>query len=327
MLKMAVVGLGMGGSYGARIHKSDRADFVAMCDMDKEKLDWRVKAYKDEIGAEPRPYNSLEEMIEKEAKLDGIVISVPSGVHYQVATVAARAGINILIDKPIDISSEHIDEIEAAVKEGGVLCGVNYPQRCSAVNNGIKHALETGLLGDPLICDFRLKWFRDQGYYDRGGWRGTWAMDGGGSLMNQGAHYCDLLCWLMGKPKSVVGEFAALNHKIETEDWASGVVVFENGARATISSTTCVFPKSDSSWIEVHGTKGSVFAKDGKLVESNIENIETLAPPPFDYPVADFIDAVEKGRTPLVPLEQGRWSVELITGLYQSAREGRRVAL
>lgn len=326
MLKMAVIGLGMGGSYGARIHASKAAQFVAMCDMNPERLATRAKTYKAEIGAEPRPYTSVEEMLRTEA-LDGVVISTPSATHHQVAEQVADAGVAMLIDKPLDISTEHMDRIEAAVGRNHVLCGVNYPLQCNPLLRGIKKALDDGLLGKPLIGDVRLKWYRDQAYYDRGGWRGTWAMDGGGSLMNQGAHYMDVLCWFLGKPATVMGSFAALDHRIETEDWASGIVEFKNGARASLSTTTCVQPKADAHWVEVHGTKGSVFVKDGAVVSSSVPDLERLDPCPFEHPVDDFIDAVLKRRAPLVSVEQGRRSVDLINAVYRSGREGRRISI
>ncbi|MEI8241738.1 MAG: Gfo/Idh/MocA family oxidoreductase [bacterium] len=325
MLKMAVIGLGMGGSYGARIHASKTAQFVAMCDSNPERLATRAKTYKAEIGAEPHPYTNVEELLRHE-RLDGVVISTPSATHHLMAEQVAAAGVSMLIDKPLDISSEHMDRIASAVTRNQVLCGVNYPLRCNPLLRGIKKAIDDGLLGKPLICDIRLKWYRDQAYYDRGGWRGTWAMDGGGSLMNQGAHYMDVLCWFMGRPVHVMGAFAALDHRIETEDWASGIVEFENSVRATVSTATCVQPRTDANWIEVHGTKGSIFVKDHAVVSSSTPDLERLAPCPFEHPVEDFIDAVQQRRQPLVSIEQGRWSVDLINAVYRSAREGRRVA-
>jgi len=326
MLRMAVVGLGMGGSHGARVHKSGKAVFAAMCDKDPEKLKFRVEAYNKEIGANPKPYESMETML-KEEKLDGLIISTPSATHHKLAVMAAEAGVNVLIDKPIDISRENIDKIEAAVKKNKVLCGVIYPMRCQPLIAGLKAAIDQGLLGKILIADVRLKWYRDQAYYDKGGWRGTWAMDGGGTMMNQGAHPLDALCWLLGKPKTAMGEFAALNHKVETEDWASGIIEFESGVRSCISTTTCVFPKTNATWIEVHGTLGTVVIRDSEIIASSVENLDKLSPPKFEYPVEEFIDAVANKRQPMVTIEQARWSVDLINGIYKSAREGKRVTL
>ncbi|MBN1808369.1 MAG: Gfo/Idh/MocA family oxidoreductase [Planctomycetes bacterium] len=325
MLRMAVVGLGMGGSHGARLHKCAGVEYAAMCDTDPAKLDFRVKAYKEEIGAEPAPYSDLAEMLRME-KLDGVIISTPSSTHHKVAVQVADAGVNMLIDKPVDINGGNIDRIQEAVDRNNVLCGVIYPMRCKAVYAGLKKVAGEALLGRPVILDVRLKWYRDQAYYDKGGWRGTWAYDGGGSLMNQGAHPMDILCWCMGKPKTITGEFAALRHSIETEDWASGIVEFESGARATVTTTTCAPPKSDQvTAFDYHAEDGSVYISNDKVVFSSLEGVDTLVEPPFDYPVEEFVDAVAAGRQPMVPLEEARWSVDLINGVYRAAREGRRV--
>ena len=217
MLKMGVVGMGIGGAHGAKIHQSDAGELVAICEADPKKLTWRLETYAKEIDCHPRGYRDCDEMLAKEA-LDGVVISTPSGTHHELAAVAARHRVHMLIDKPLDVSLEHIDAIDRAVADAGVLCGVNYQQRFMPGNAAVKRALDAGEFGRPLMIDVRMKWFRDQAYYDRGGWRGTWAMDGGGSLMNQGAHPMDLLVWFAGRPKKVRGDFAALNHAIETED-------------------------------------------------------------------------------------------------------------
>jgi predicted dehydrogenase len=323
---MAVVGLGMGGSHGARLHKCEGVQYAAMCDSNPERLTQRAELYKKEIGAEPKPYVDLKEMLKKE-KLDGVVISTPSGTHHKIAVECAKAGVNMLIDKPIDINDKNIDKIQKAVDKAGVLCGVIYPSRCKPVFAGLKKVIDDKMLGRPLICDMRMKWFRDQAYYDKGGWRGTWAMDGGGSLMNQGAHPIDLLCWFLGKPKTIIGEFAALNHKIETEDWASGVIEFSSGARATVITTTDAAPKKDTTSFDYHGETGSVYISGEAVVDSSVPNLDKLVVPKFDYPVEEFVDAVKNKRQPMVSIEQARWSVDLINGVYNAARKGKRITV
>ncbi len=328
MLKMAVVGVGMGGAHGANIHQNSGgvADLVAVCDRDPEKLKWRIETYEKELGLKVRGYADFDEMLEKE-DLDGVVISTPSGLHHQQAVAAANCGVNILVDKPIDVTLQNIDKIEQAVKKSGVLCGVNYGMRFRPANWNVKKAIERGDFGKLLLVDVRMKWYRDQAYYDRGGWRGTWAMDGGGSLMNQGAHAMDVLTWLAGRPVKVRGDYAALNHQIETEDWASGIVEFESGVRSTISTTTNVFPKTDRTWIEVHGTAGSAFIVGDEIVETNIESLASLEEPPHKDAVIDFVHAVHEKRSPLCDLTQGRWSVQLILSVYESARQGKMLDL
>jgi UDP-N-acetyl-2-amino-2-deoxyglucuronate dehydrogenase len=330
MLKFAVVGVGMGGAHGANIHSNSQGvgDLVAVCDKNPERLQWRVDTYAKEINLQVHGYTDFEEMLAKE-ELDGVIVSTPSGLHHQQAVAAARCGVNVLVDKPLDITMAAIDQIEQAVKKAGVLCGVNYGMRHKPVHWNIKQAIDRGDFGKLLLVDVRMKWYRDQAYYDKGAWRGTWAMDGGGSLMNQGAHAMDLLAWFAGRPVKVRGDFSALNHKIETEDWASGIVEFENGVRSTISTTTNVFPKTDRTYVEVHGTKGSCFVVNDQIVDTNLESLQAnrLQPAPYPDAVIDFVHAVKDKRTPLCDITQGRWSVQLILSVYESARQGKTLAL
>jgi len=262
-----------------------------------------------------------------------VVISTPSGTHHELAVTAARHGVHMLVDKPLDVTVENIDVIDQAVSQAGVLCGVNYQMRFRPGYCAVKKAMDAGEFGRLLMVDVRLKWFRDQAYYDRGGWRGTWAMDGGGSLMNQGAHPMDLLVWFAGRPTKVRGDFGALNHKIETEDWAAGIIEFESGVRSVVSTTTNVTlgeevgKGRDRIWLEVHGTKGSAFLIDDEVVETNIEWLTRPPRPEFDSPVEDFMAAIRDKRPPAVTVEQGRWSVQLITAVYESARRNQTITL
>jgi len=326
MLRMGVVGMGIGGGHGARIHSSDLGELTAICDNNPAKLKWRLETYAEEINAKPRGYLDMDEMLRTE-QLDGVLISTPSGFHHDQAAIAARHGVPMLIDKPIDITIENVDAIAKAVADAGVLCGVNYQMRFTRDYRAVKNAIDAGELGRLLLVDIRMKWFRDQAYYDRGGWRGTWAVDGGGSLMNQGAHPMDLLTWYAGRAVKVRGDFGALNHEIETEDWAAAIIEFGGGVRSCVTTTTNVAPKSDSTFIEVHGTEGSVWLVDGKITETNIESLAEPPEPPFSDPVIDFMHAIRDGRSPEVTIDQARRSVELILAVYQSAREARTITL
>ena len=138
------------------------------------------------------------------------------------------------------------------------MLGVDYQSRYVDNNYRVAEALKQGLLGTPILGEVRFKWFRSQEYFEHGGgWRGTWAMDGGGSLANQGSHLIDLLLWFMGVPKTVYGETAIMNHDIETEDIGQAILNFESGAKGGILGTT-TFPASPYFSAEVHGSEGGV---------------------------------------------------------------------
>ncbi|KKL64551.1 hypothetical protein LCGC14_2163840, partial [marine sediment metagenome] len=143
MLKMGVVGMGIGGGHGAKIHKSDLGELTAICDKDPEKLKWRLKTYAEEIDAHPAGYEDVGEMLRAQ-ELDGVMISTPSGVHHEQAVVAAAAGVPILMDKPVDITREHIDIIEKAVTDAGVPFGVHYQMRFQKGYRAVKKAIDAG---------------------------------------------------------------------------------------------------------------------------------------------------------------------------------------
>jgi len=326
VLRIGVVGAGIGGAHGATVQNSGLATCAAICDRDPAKLRWRIETYAKELSFTPHGYADFGDMLRNE-NLDGVIVSTPSGVHHEQAVTAAEHGVNILVDKPLDISVAHMDAIEAAVRKAGVLCGVNYPSRFQPTLWAVKQAITAGDFGKLLMVDMRLKWYRDQVYYDKGGWRGTWAMDGGGSLMNMGSHPMDILTWFAGKPVKVRGDFAALNHKMETEDWTGAVVEFENSVRSCISTTTNVSPKNDRVFFDIHGTSGSAFICNGAIVETNIESLGNAVPPPSPNAIIDFLKSISEKRPPQTDLMQGRRSVELILAIYESARQQKTLSL
>jgi UDP-N-acetyl-2-amino-2-deoxyglucuronate dehydrogenase len=335
-LKMAVIGLGMGASHGRRIIDSKDAELTAVCDLNAERVAKVFKSYTDEAGLPanklPRHYTDMAAMFRKE-KLDAVVVGLPTGLHHQGCIAAAEHGVNVLCDKPLDITTEKCDLIIDACDKHKVRLGVIYPMHFEPLMAGIKKAVDGGLLGDLITVDVNLKWFRSQEYYDKGGWRGTWAMDGGGSLMNQGAHPVDYMVWLCGEPAEITGDYGALNHKIETEDWAMGIIRFKSGVRGSILTTTNVLPNMNLIRVEVHGTKGSIMIERKKVNDkecppinvSTVPDIEALGKRDHTYPVEQFIDAIIYNKPIEVTGEQARASVAIIEGVYRAANEGKRI--
>ena len=214
----AVVGLGMGANRAREVVATPHARLVAVCDLIPERVE-RIVA---EHGCEgTRDYSELLARDD----IDVVYVMVESGNHAKVAIEVARAGKHVLSTKPIETLPEKADAMIRACDEAGVLCAVDFELRYSPTVNKVKAAVDQGLFGDVILAEERLKWFRGDAYYD--GWHGTWALDGGGSIINQTVHQVDLLCWLMGAPETVRARYGIYNHSIETEDmtWPCSIIL------------------------------------------------------------------------------------------------------
>ncbi len=323
MLGFAVVGLGMGRNRSRMIQETDGAELKLVVDLDES----RLGQVSSELGVEGT--TDLDAALGR-ADVDVVMVMTPSGTHADLGIRAARAGKHVITTKPMDVSTEACDRLIAACDEAGVLCGVDYNSRYVDNNCRVAEALRQGWLGKPILGEVRFKWFRAQSYFEAsGGWRGTWKMDGGGSLANQGAHLLDVLCWFMGDAVSVYGETAIMNHEIETEDIGLAIVNFESGAKGTIVGTT-TFPTSVYFSAEVHGTDGGVLIDDvlsgkmrvfGEGLEERLAAVEN----PHRNIVQEVVGAVD-GKTALrVDGREGRRTVALLEAIYTSARKGRPI--
>src|SRR5215472_1479522 len=184
-----------------------------------------------------KPYQDFQAFL-SHRPMEMVVIGSPSGMHAAQGIEAARHGLHVLVEKPIDINSERADALIARCNDAGVKLGVIFQDRFHRDIRRLKQAISDGILGRPLLVDAQVKWFRPPEYYRHSRWRGTWALDGGGALMNQGVHTVDLLLWLLGEVKIIKARTATLLHQIETEDTALVLLEFSNGALGTLLATT-----------------------------------------------------------------------------------------
>ncbi len=337
----AVAGLGVGKAHVDAAAAYERCELVAVCDLIQEKMDKVVERYPG-----TKTYLDFDEML-KDDEIDIISIALPSAMHADFAVRAMEAGKHVLCEKPIDITVEAALKIEEARVRTGRICGVVHQNRNNAVMKPIKEAIDSGRLGKQVLGTFAVKWYRDQHYYDNG-WHGTWAMDGGGSLMNQAVHTVDLMQWLMGEVTSVHSTMGIYEHDIETEDMTASVITFKSGAAATFVSTTCAYPGLSTD-IQLYGTDGSVEAdadilKRWRFADSEDEEEEeeemldrysggnriavksdpTLVTGHASM-VEDIVDAVCDGREPqIMPLEAIK-SVRIVNAIYESARTGKTI--
>lgn len=315
-----IVGLGMGAQRAKELIDTPGAKLVSVVDLNAD----RAK----EIGARHScrwSANTREAF--KDDEVEAVLVMTPSGLHAEVAVEALEAGKTVIVTKPLEVSLERCDMILAAARKSRGRLGVDFQERYTAENQKIKRAADEGLFGRMLLGEARLKWFRDQAYYDRGGWRGTWRMDGGGALANQTVHVIDLLCWIMGRPTKVIGRTYQLNHKIETEDLGMAMLEFSSGAVGTIlGTTTC--PGGTYWGLEIHGAEGGVNAPMGSpydwrfldAVKERRDQLKTIYPHRNIF--EDVTSALRQGTPLACTGEQGRTTVEVLTAIYTSARNG-----
>ena len=330
----AVVGLGVGAAHVDAVKNSTNGKLVAVCDLLQEKLDKTIEKYPETIG-----YTDFDEML-KNQDIEAVSIALPSAMHAEFAIRAMEAGKHVLIEKPMDITIEQAAKIDVARIKSGKKVGVVHQNRNNAPMIPMKKAIDEGRLGKIFLGTFEVKWQRDQAYYDNGGWRGTWDMDGGGSLMNQAVHTIDIMQWLMGDVVCVTSTMSINNHDIETEDLTASIIKFKNGATATFLSTTCVYPQLGTN-IEVYGTNGSIEVDGATLKlwklkdapeqeesemlkqygEDNDNIVSTLTVfPGHRGVIEDMINAIIEDRDPQIVPNDGIKAVKIVNAIYQSAR-------
>ncbi|MBQ9691646.1 MAG: Gfo/Idh/MocA family oxidoreductase [Clostridia bacterium] len=336
----AVAGLGVGKAHVEAALGYDKCELVAVCDIVPEKMQKVTDAHPEVLA-----YTDFDEML-KNPEIDIVSICLPSGMHAEYAVKAMEAGKHVLVEKPIDISVEAAQKIEDARIRTGKKAGGIYQNRNNAVMKPLKEAIDSGKLGKVFLGTFAVKWFRAQSYYEGAqAWHGTWAMDGGGSLINQAVHTLDIMQWLMGEPVSVQSTMSINNHDIETEDLTASIIRFKSGATATFVSSTCCYPGLSTD-IQVYGTKGAVEVNADVLKLWKIEgqderdeedmmdrygrgNRVACAYDGSKYghvtQVEDMVDAVIEDRDPQIMPKESMKAVRLIRAIYESAQTGKTV--
>jgi len=291
-----------------------------------------------------KAYESAEALL-AEPEIDVVCICTPSGLHAPLAIAAANAGKHAVVEKPMALTHEEIADLVEAFDKNNVKLGVVSQLRFSAAVQALKRAVDSGALGKLVVADLSMKFFRSQEYYDKGGWRGTWKMDGGGALMNQGIHGIDILQYVMGPIKSVSGIARTLVRNIEVEDTAVAVLEFENGALGQIVGTTSIAPGSDRV-LEICGSEGTIVLTEDSVTswecpnmaipEELVQNNRTgsTAADPTNFSIAghvrqlqDMVDAIREDRAPMITQHDGRKPVELILAIYESSKTGKPVIL
>jgi len=297
-------------------------------------------------------YDALERLLDHRP-LDMVIVGSPSGLHAEHGVAAAKRGLHVLVEKPIDVDVASADALIAEASRAGVTLGVIFQDRLKPDLARLKAIVDRGGLGAPLLATASVKWYRPPSYYQGSRWRGTRALDGGGALMNQGVHTVDLLVWLFGPVRRVFGKVATKRHAIEVEDTAIATLEFANGAIGTIEATTAAYP-GYARRLELTGSDGTAAIEGDALVALDLMHESAFARPiegalPRDKPgtapttpenvaspvvsdvsahravIEDFIRAMTDGARPCCDGADGRRSVEVIAAIYRASQTGAPV--
>ena len=348
-LRFGIIGAGgIARSHANALRQlSDVAELVAAADV----IPAAAESLQQRFGVEALGGEDAISRLLARRDIDAVTLATPSGLHSEQAVQALDAGKHCLSEKPIAITLEQADAMIAAQRRTGKALGCVFQARYEPASVIVKRAITEGRMGRIVHANAYLKWYRAQEYYDAGGWRGTWRMDGGGALMNQSVHKVDLVQYLAGPVATVNGYAGTLAHRIETEDVAVAAVRFQNGALGTIEGMTNALPNAYTR-VEVYGTEGSATIVNERLatyytrseappVKEGEKPVTDLAPEVLarfegEHPgwrtghvavLADFIQSVQEGRDAPVNAIEARKAVEIILAVYRSSREGIEVRL
>ncbi|MCX2749380.1 Gfo/Idh/MocA family oxidoreductase [Arthrobacter sp. MI7-26] len=267
-IRAAIVGCGViGRTHAAAIREFPEVVITALVDEIAEASEALAAKIEDQGAPKPAVFLTLAEAIAA-APVDLVIVATPSGLHIQQALEALDAGKHVVIEKPLDVDLSRADEILVAAKAAeakGLVATVISQHRFDPASRVVDEARRAGRFGTLTSAVASVSWWRSQGYYDSGAWRGTWAMDGGGAIMNQGVHTVDLLLWFLGRPVEISAKTALLAHEgVEVEDTAVATLTFESGALAVLHATTAAYPGLTVR-LQVMGSKGSAVIDNDDL--------------------------------------------------------------
>lgn len=344
-LGFAIVGVGTIADFHARaIQRVQGARLVIAYSRSPDK----TIAFASRFGIEAAL--SLEALLQRK-DIDVVCVTTPSGTHAEIAIPCLNAGKHVLCEKPLEIQLDRINAMMVAAKKNKRHLAAVFQSRFGEGAQILKKAIEQKRFGQLTLCDAYIKWWRNQDYYDSGVWRGTWELDGGGALMNQGIHAIDLLQWLVGMPCEVLAQVATLAHsQIQVEDTVVAALRYPNGALGVIEGATSTWP-GFLKRVEISGDRGSAILEDDRLIfwkfeketveddtirarasqtssiGGGVSDPKAIGIEGHRVQIQDLVDAIHQNRPPAIPGEEGRKAVYLILAIYQSAKAGQKVFL
>ena len=341
-VRFGIIGCGMIAQFHAKsILEIEGAELAAAFDtyapgVDRFAEQYHVKAYYD-----------LDAML-KSDEIDAVSICTPSGLHTAQAIAAMKAGKHVVCEKPMSLTLAEADQLIAAEKETGMKVCIISQYRFAPATQEVKRAIDAGAFGRITHASLSMRYYRNNDYYESGAWRGTWAMDGGGALMNQGIHGVDVFRYLLGPVKTINGLARSLTRekngqKLEVEDAAAAVLEFENGALGIIEGSTTCYPGYPRQ-IVISGDQGSVVLEENSIIKWDlpipcqlpvggaVQNSGSSNPGAIDnaghvLQIGNLVRSILSGEELLATAYSGRLPLEIILGIYESSRTGKTVAL
>ncbi len=335
MVNFAIVGCGrVSGKHIDSLKQIVGAKIVAVCDVNEE------KAKKASTQAGCKYYTDYNDLL-KDSNIDVVNICTPSGMHPEMTIQAAKAGKNVVCEKPIALTMKDAHAMVQECKKNRVSLFVVKQNRYNPAIVQLKEAIEKGRFGRIFLANATVRWSRGQDYYDQDSWRGKISSDGG-VLLNQTSHHIDMLQWLIGEITSVICRKATFAHEIETEDTAIALLKYKNGAIATYEGTTCAFPRDLEGSISILGEKGSV--KIGGFAMNKVDVwqfsepyaidehiIHSMTNPPNVYGfghlpmLKEVVKSLQANQEPKIDGEEGSKSLRVIIAMLKSAKTGKEI--
>ena len=268
-VKVAVIGIGnMGSAHAASIAKNEinGMSLTAVCDISHKKLETFSQKY-----PHIKCYESYEKLFEDKV-CDSVIIAVPHPLHAQIAISAFKHGLNVMLEKPADITVSKVIKLNAEAQKSGKVFGIMFNQRTNPLYQKAREIVKSGSLGELKRTVWIItNWFRTQHYYNSGDWRATWSGEGGGVLLNQAPHNLDLWQWICGMPESVTAFCdVAKYHNIEVEDDATIFTRYKNGATGVFMTSTGECPGTNR--LEISGDLGKIVLENGVLKWYKLKN-------------------------------------------------------
>ncbi len=333
--QVAIVGCGIiGRTHADTVSARPDATVTALVDVDPAAAQALAARLKEAGHPEPKVYGDLDAAVAG-SDVSLVAVCVPSGTHAAIAEQALEHKLHVIIEKPLDVDVAKGRRLAAAASlaaSHGVVCSVISQHRFDPGSTIVAEAIRAGRFGTLTSATASVAWWRSDEYYASAGWRGTWAQDGGGALMNQGVHTLDLLLWFMGRPVTIQAQaIRAAHHAIEVEDTVVATFTFENGAVGTLHATTAAYPGGRTR-ISVHGTEGGAEVEDDVLrrfnADGNKEDLpveqqaskeagsQQLSTNGHSRQYADILDAVSNGKQPGISVQDGIEALAAVRAVY-----------